>query len=329
MPRDIGVLKRIDAREAWIHEAHQFTPWLRDNISLLGEKLGMDLDLVEIERPVGPFAADIVAKDVSGDRWVVIENQLAPTDHSHLGQLLTYGAGTEAKVFVWISPQFREEHRAALDWLNEHSGEDFMFFGVEIELIVIDDSRPAPYFKLVSLPNEWTKGRTPRGPVSERGAAYESFWGTLISAFKAKFPNDTNVSRPSRDNWLSLGIGRSGIGTNWVFRSGRKFWIELYIDTGDGPVNESYYSELERHKEEIEAALGHQLDWDPIKGKRAFRICSHYDGLVSVTDDKDSLRPLIVWAVDEMGAFRAVLRPLVKRLQTASKALANSPQHIE
>src|SRR3972149_9012953 len=112
MMQELGKLQRIDAREVWKHEAQEFTPWLKENISLLGAALGLDLDLVEAEVRVGPFAADLVAKDASSDRWVVIENQLAPTDHGHLGQLLTYGAGTEASVFVWISPDFREEHRA-------------------------------------------------------------------------------------------------------------------------------------------------------------------------------------------------------------------------
>jgi hypothetical protein len=115
--RELGTLRRIDARSVWFNEARDFTPWLRDHISLLGAALGMDLDLVESEVRVGPFAADLVAKDVSSDRIVVIENQLEPTDHGHLGQILTYGAGTGASVFVWISPEFREEHRAALDWL--------------------------------------------------------------------------------------------------------------------------------------------------------------------------------------------------------------------
>jgi hypothetical protein len=157
MGRELGTLKRIEAREVWRDEARDFTPWLKDNIGVLGEALGMDLDLVDSEVAVGPFSCDLMAKDLVGDRWVVIENQLEPTDHSHLGQLLTYGAGREASVFVWLSPRFRDEHRAAVDWLNEHSDERALFFGVEIEVVVIDDApKAAPNFKLVSSPNRWT-----------------------------------------------------------------------------------------------------------------------------------------------------------------------------
>jgi len=318
MLREIGVLKRIDAREVWSNEAQDFTPWLRENISLLGEKLGMDLDLVESEVPVGPFAADLVAKDVSGDRWVVIENQLEPTDHSHLGQLLTYGAGTGASVFVWITPEFREEHRAALDWLNEHSDEDSLFFGVEIELVAVDDSRPAPYFKLVSFPNEWRK-RTHGGrePVSEKRAAYERFWADLIPAFKARYPGETNVSKPPRDSWLSLSAGRSGLGTNWVFTGERQFRVELYIDTGDGLVNKAYFDQLASYKEEIESKIGHELDWDRLEDKRLCRISSYYGQQpVSVTESEDVLRPLMDWAVQEMMRLRSAFRPYLQRLQT-------------
>jgi hypothetical protein len=317
MLREIGALKRVDAREVWTNEARDFTPWLKENIALLGEKLGMDLDLVEGEVSVGPFAADLVAKDVSGDRWVVIENQLEPTDHGHLGQLLTYGAGTWASVFVWISPEFREEHRAALDWLNEHSDEDSLFFGVEIELVAVDDSRPAPYFKLVSFPNEWRKSaHAVTAPVSEKRAAYEHFWAELIPAFKAKYPGQTNVSRPPRDSWLSLGAGRTGLGTNWAFTGDRRFRVELYIDTGDGPSNKAYFDQLAGHKDEIELKLGHELNWDRIEERQACRISSYYPQQpVSVTDDEDTLRPLIDWAVEEMARFRSAFRPNIQTLR--------------
>ena len=245
MVRELGILRRIDAREVWTHEALDFTPWLKEHIGLLGTVLGMDLDLVESEVPVGAFAADLVAKDVSSDHWVVIENQLEPTDHSHLGQLLTYGASKDAGVFVWISPDFREEHRAAMDWLNEHSDEDSLFFGVEVELVAVDDSRPAPNFKLVSSPNEWRKGgRGVARPPSERGAAYASYFSSLLADFKARYPGETNVSKAAPQNWLPLSVGRSGVATNWAFSGDRRFRIELYIDAGDQTLNKSYFDQL-------------------------------------------------------------------------------------
>ncbi len=315
---ELGKLRRIDAREVWKHEAHDFTPWLKEHIGLLGEALGMDLDLVEAEVPVGPFSADLVGKDLSSDRWVVIENQLEATDHSHLGQLLTYGAGTEAGVFVWIAPEFREEHRAAMDWLNEHSGEESLFFGVVIELLAVDDSKPAPNFRLVSIPNEWQKTtRSTRSTPTKRGSAYQEFFQGVLEDFKAKFPGETNVSRPSKDSWQSLGSGRPGLGYyTWAFTVDKTFRVELYIDSGDAEANASYFEQFFSHKEAIESAVGEPLDWDVLEGRRACRISLCYSkSPISVLDDELALAPLTKWAVETMKHMRDGFRPFIEGLE--------------
>ena len=152
-------LIKVPLREFWSGEASDFTPWLADeeNISLLGETIRVELEVEAQERNVGPFRADILCKDTATDDWVLIENQLERTDHTHLGQLLTYAAGLEAVTVVWIAERFTDEHRAALDWLNEITAEGFSFFGLEIELWRIGDSPMAPKFNVVSHPNDWTK----------------------------------------------------------------------------------------------------------------------------------------------------------------------------
>lgn len=315
---DLGRLTRIDARKVWTREDYDFTPWLKENISLLGEALGLDLDLVESEVRVGTFAADLVAKDVSHNRWVVIENQLEATDHSHLGQLLTYGAGldNEAAVFVWISPDFRDEHRAALDWLNEHSDEESLFFGVVIELLKIDDSSPAPNFRLVSYPNNWKKsGGSARTPTSQKAAAYQEFFAAVLQAFKAQFPGETNVSKASHDSWLSMSIGRSGLSTGWAFTIDKRFRVELYIDSGDVEINDSYFNQLDGQRAVVERAVGEALDWDRLQGKRACRISLyHPDSPLSVLDDAAKLAQLQEWAASKMKTLRDAFRPHIQEL---------------
>ncbi|MCA9423372.1 MAG: hypothetical protein KC592_20300, partial [Nitrospira sp.] len=156
---NLGRLQPVDLRTIWGSEAGDFTPWLaqEENLALLGETIGLELELEGTEQHVGPFRADIVCKDTVTDAWVLIENQLERTDHSHLGQLLTYAAGLNAVTIVWIAERFTEEHRAALDWLNEITDESVNFFGLEIELWSINNSPAAPKLNLVSSPNRWTK----------------------------------------------------------------------------------------------------------------------------------------------------------------------------
>ena len=161
MAEELGRLIKVPLRDFWEGEASDFTPWLADeeNISLLGETIVVELEVEAQERNVGPFRADILCKDTVTDSWVLIENQLERTNHTHLGQLLTYAAGLDAVTVVWIAERFTDEHRAALDWLNEITAEGFSFFGLEIELWRIGDSPMAPKFNVVSHPNDWTENR--------------------------------------------------------------------------------------------------------------------------------------------------------------------------
>ena len=155
----LGRLETVDLREIWTTESGGFTPWLarEENIALLGEAIGLELEVEGQEENVGPFRADILCKDTITDTWVLVENQLERTDHCHLGQLLTYAAGLQAVTIVWIARQFTEEHRATLDWLNEITDDRFNFFGLEIELWRIGESPVSPKFNVVSKPNDWTK----------------------------------------------------------------------------------------------------------------------------------------------------------------------------
>ena len=155
----LGYLERIDLRKIWATEAEDFTPWLAlpDNIKLLADTLGVNLEVEAQEKFVGPFRADILCKDIGTDTWVLVENQLERTDHKHLGQLLTYAAGLQAVTIVWVAANFTDEHRATLDWLNKITDANFRFFGLEVELWRIVDSPAAPKFNVVSKPNNWSR----------------------------------------------------------------------------------------------------------------------------------------------------------------------------
>jgi hypothetical protein len=145
----LGSLEYLNPRAMWKHEALNFTPWLLDNAEVLAEALGIDVELTAAEHPVGGFNLDLVGRDLTNDCVLIVENQLAATDHGHLGQLLTYAAGTDARTVVWLAPTFRKEHRQALDYLNDLGGEETRFFGVEISVVRIGASQPAPSFGCV------------------------------------------------------------------------------------------------------------------------------------------------------------------------------------
>ena len=151
----LGKLKHINLRKQWEDEARDFTPWLAsdEGMELLSEALGMELELFDTEVSVGNYRADIVAKDLISNQFVVIENQLSKTDHDHIGKLFTYSASFGAQTLVWISEKLREEHRQAIDWFNEITIKDVDFFGIEMELLQIGDSSFAPNLKIVSKPN--------------------------------------------------------------------------------------------------------------------------------------------------------------------------------
>src|ERR1700721_759349 len=157
---DVGRLEKVSLRTIWTDEARDFTPWLAsaEALGLLKDVLGFPLELIGTEVPVGPYSADILAKSaIDENHKVIVENQLGKTDHGHLGKMITYAAGLGARTLIWVSDQFSDEHREALDWLNYNTGERLAFYGLEIRAFRIDNSRPAPQFDVISSPNFQTK----------------------------------------------------------------------------------------------------------------------------------------------------------------------------
>lgn len=307
---ELGKLKRVDPRSVWIHEARDFTPWLREHIELLSEAVGLELDLVETESPVGDFTVDLYAKDLNTGGWVIIENQLEQTDHSHLGQLMTYAAGKEAGVVIWISPSFRDEHRQALDWMNEITGDTVSFFGIELEVLQIDESARAPHFKLVAQPNEWSP--TIPEALTSRQRAYQAFFRALLDKVKAEHPDLTRAKKAYPQSWFTFPVGRSGFAIGACFAQGRKFRVELYIDVGDKGRNKAAFDALRDDREAIEAGVGQPVVWERLDEKQASRIFCGTLG--SIDDDSARLEELQEWALDFVWRYREVFSPRVRKL---------------
>ncbi len=312
----LGTIERVDIREIWPNEAADFTPWLAENLATLGKALGLDLELQTQEAPVGGFSLDILARDVRSGRPVVIENQLGQTDHTHLGQLLTYAAGFDANVIVWIAKEFRDEHRQALDLLNHRTGEESEFFGVEVQLWKIAESPPAVNFNLVSTPNEWRKQtvNSPRagGPVSEKGGKYREFFQGLIDSLREQH-QFTNAKKGQPLNWYSFSAGRTGFSYGVSFNRDGRARVELYIDTGERERNKQAYDWLEDQKASVESELKVSLEWERLDSRRASSISVRRLG--TIDDDPETLKALNDWMIEGLLDFRRVFGPRLAELR--------------
>lgn len=305
----LGKVKRIDVRSAWMNEATHFTPWLasEEGMELLQEVLDMELEVEATEKFVGPFKADILAKrtDTTDDHWVLIENQLERTDHRHLGQLLTYAAGLDAVTIVWIAEKFAEEHRAALDWLNDLTSDNLEIFGLEIELWQIDGSPPAPMFNVVAEPNEWTKEvkqKTESG-LSDLKQQQQRFW----KGVRAKLIERKSKVRPQKahpQHWADFSLGRSD---TWLSSTVNKGKQHLSVEFAfRGPPGKVWYNELEAHRAAIDEVIP-GLSWQRLEGKKQSRIAL-YREKTNPTDEEDWPEQQ-AWVVSTLERFREVFRP--------------------
>lgn len=314
MSSDLGRIVPVDVRQVWPHEARDFTTWLLQNADALGDAMGLDLELTEAERRIGEFTLDLIGQDGHG-RTVIVENQLAQSDHGHLGQILTYAGGADPQVIVWVAPKFREDHRSAVDWLNERTDEDTNFFAIEVSAVRIDDSRPAPLFRLVAQPNSWTKQVHAQkvDALSGKKAAYADFWPRLLERVHAAFPGWTRVRSGGSDSWLALPYGRSGIHYGLVFARGGPR-VELYIDTGDAKTNLAEFDVFASRRSRLEEAFGGPMAFDPLENRRACRI--HVDrpagGDILQSDQHEHY---LEWFLETAGHFKAAIEQVRQEVE--------------
>jgi len=305
---ELGRLEGVEVRNVWEREARDFTPWLLEHADHLAEVLGIDLELEQSEHPVGGFSLDLIGHDLTNDAVLMVENQLESTDHNHLGQILTYAAGTDAQTIVWIATSFREEHRQAIDWLNEQTREDVRFFGIGIQVVRIGDSPPAPLFSLVAQPNDWQKqvrsaARSSR--VGTKTALYQEFWARYLERLHAEHPGWSRARTPSHQNWMDFPSPIKGTVLNPSFAQGARLRSEMYIDTGDKERNTAIFNHFLGRREQFEAVYGRTLEWEELPNARASRIADYRDDAdVTYEDQHDEF---IAWFLDAGERMRRAL----------------------
>jgi len=311
----IGKLKRLGLKEIkkiWPHEEKDLSQWIADNIDELNEVLNLQIEIEGKEEYIHNFRLDLAGTDNFSQMPVIIENQFGQSNHDHLGKLITYSAAKEAGIMIWIANEIQIPHRDAIEWLNKISPKEMTFYGVELEVFQIDNSLPAPNFRIVAGPSHSKRTGLVPGEISPRNKRYMDFFDKLRSKILSIQPNFT-YAKALPQSWWNLGIGRSGFSLACSFTIDGQFRVEIYIDTGQEEYNNAAFEQLKENRATIEQRIGEKLVWDPLPDRRACRIYLATDG--TIDDDEQKLTKIIEWASPLVIKFREVFSPLAKNIQ--------------
>lgn len=278
----------MELRDVWPHEALDFTKWLalEENLDVLSEEIGIDIKLIGTEVSVGKFNVDILAEEENTGHKIIIENQLEDTDHDHLGKIITYASGHDAKVIVWVVRDAREEHRQAIEWLNSHTDDEIGFFLIKIELYKIDESSPAPKFEIICKPNEWAKTvktNSSGDALSNTKLQQLEFWENFKDFVRA---TDKAIrlqsSRPQ--HWFDISMGSSEAHVALTVNTREDLiGCEVYINK-----NKDLYNFLVERKSQIENEIGEVAIWvDAAKASR-IKISKKVNGIFNESEAKDN-----------------------------------------
>jgi hypothetical protein len=307
----IGKLEPVALRELWRHEAANFTSWLAENCDVLKEQIGLDISVIEMEKSVGPFSVDILAKDPSG-RFVIIENQLERTDHDHLGKVLTYLANLDAKIAIWICSDTRPEHVTAIDFLNENIPTDTHFYLVKLQAFKIGDSVPAPLFTVEAGPSaEREAGGKIKKDIAEKDQRRYEFFQRLLERCRQKTNLFSNISPVGYQGWVNAGAGKSGL--MWTFVAmGKTARVELFFCASTAEVNKKRFNEILVEKDEIEKSFGELFVWDFKDGRKQQYIKSvcPLGGLA----DQDKWKAIQDDMVDRLIRMENVFRTAIRQI---------------
>lgn len=267
-PVELGRLTEIDIRKVWEHEQYGFSKWLasEENIGLLGDILGLTLTDIETEILVGSYRCDILCRDEVSGYTVLIENQLETTNHDHLGKLLTYASGLDASVVVWIVAEAREEHASAIEWLNKHTDDGVSFFLLEIHAYTIGDSAPAAQFRIIEKPNGFTKTakdivKRSLNPSEEYRLEFWSRFNDLLDERGKPF----NKHKATKDHWYTVAVGSSQCYIS-IDLVNKEHFIRVGLWITD---NKELFDSLLKQRDQIEAKVGFELEWDRLDAKKA------------------------------------------------------------
>lgn len=305
----IEKLTEVNIKELWKHEQHDFSNWLakEENIKLIDDIIGLTLVDINKEVYVGSYRCDIVATDeTTGDR-VIIENQLEASDHDHLGKVITYASGLGAKVAVWIVKQAREEHRSAIEWLNNNTSDDLSFFLLELHAYKIGDSNPAPKFEIVEKPNGFIKASKKTktsGDIGKAEAERLEFWEAFNDAI-IRNGKPFNVRKATTDHWYDVAIGTSEAHISITLVNKESvIGVELYIND-----NKDLFDRLYDQKELIESEIGFTFDWRRLDEGKAARVVHYIKGLDF--DNHSNYVELMNEVIDKVIAARKVFKKFI------------------
>lgn len=305
----LGRLTEVNVRELWPHEQYDFSNWLAkdENIELLGETVGLTLTEVDKEVYVGAYRCDLVVKDETTGIKVIIENQLESSDNNHLGQIITYASGLDASVIIWIVKEGREEHKSAIEWLNNNTNKDLGFFLIELHAYKIGDSLAAPKFEIVEKPNDFiknSKNNTGSGEMNKSQSERLEFWNKFNEVIIER-GKPFNVRKATTDHWydVALGTSEAHISISLVNKESC-ITVEVYVSD-----NKKFFDELYAKKDNIEQELGFNLDWQRLDDKKASRIKYSIPGLNF--DNHSNYADLMNTVIDKVILFKKVFKKYI------------------
>lgn len=300
----LGKLKEVNIRDVWKHEQYDFSKWLSspENIQELSDTIGLSLTDIETEKFVGSYRCDIICKDEITGKNVLIENQLEPSNHDHLGKIITYASGLDAAVVVWIVQEAREEHASAIEWLNKHTGDDLAFFLIEIHAFTIGDSKTAPQFRIIQQPNEFAKmvkEISKNTDLNESQTYRLEFWNMFNNVIEER-GKTFNKHKPSTDHWYTVAIGSSKchISIDLVNKENR-IRVGLWIQN-----SKDLFDKLLVERENIENEANIQFEWDRLDTKKASLICTYLEGLDF--ENQSNYKDLMNQIIDYVVVFKKV-----------------------